>query len=884
MKTIIYPARLPEFSNNSETPGVVQYNTWFGRVLSWINISFAIVNGPNKCWINKESLARYICKKYVVGENQLRFKDIVKKNIAEIMSTSSSVDLNTLVKNVVESMASPEIQEVLSAKREAENSQYHVVGIEDYKKLKKALDFLSVNSHQDEPLHRKNGKVPLMLEKIIGNVMRQKIEEVNTRLEQNFNSLRGLQNLPIKLQEYLSQKASVEIAETIFHDLRERTGQTDICFENIEKAVEAAQGISSDLTEKRAVLEAMKMTLKEIQQLEMRDQQARDAVQATQGFVDTMSRNLTEALQSSATQYIEAQKALTTSTIDCQQVILDLKKTVDISNVEKMCGTLEEFGYTVDTLRSVFALSGDRSGKFEKVVEALNALGFFINVEASITDQVETVLLKKSEELVDEIGERKSIGESATVKMKENLQTLKAWVEEARASLASIELPRFPRQQESLIEQRDLFLQGKIERRVLSTGKKLVKEVPIWRRLSIQSTELIRAFQQINERANNALDRDEARQLMYSAAEKEFLGVLEDADAKIGDDFSCIIEMLEKAVAVFSSSIDRFRHSTDEEVRKKIQDLRSRIECMYKQLSPVEGMRLNLPHWEEWSRYKAQQEGDSEGEALDRLLMDLHTLEDEMKIPYELALSNQADAAGDQAGIATEAASSMRMRAACREIIVAISTYTVGDDCSKLLHCSLEKFFTEIQKFPSLAETGIPKLLNDFATTSPKILSEDAFLTQVGKEISSTPTRADIVIPKLRELIKKPKYEHSVQFLLNTFSNSLETDVENALDSKDSTMLQSVLYRMIITSNQSQGKTEEIIRLLGEAIGKTDREKRLSRVITELKSLFQWFPHKSTVVREGIRVLCFTIQLQKETEGFAFPVGMSSALSESLKK
>jgi hypothetical protein len=138
------PAERPE---EKRVRGILEY-TWkitkgFARLF---NLSFSLKDGQ----FNTGSLARYICEKYVSGNNPLQHKSQVKTAITRVLANRQPPDsLNDLIDAVLKSLAGKEVSEVL----DLGTNPKQVETKDQYKKI----STLFITIQQKKPLESKAG-------------------------------------------------------------------------------------------------------------------------------------------------------------------------------------------------------------------------------------------------------------------------------------------------------------------------------------------------------------------------------------------------------------------------------------------------------------------------------------------------------------------------------------------------------------------------------------------------------------------------------------------------------------------------------------------------------------------------------------------------------
>lgn len=533
-------------------------------------------------------------------------------------------------------------------------------------------------------------------------------------------------------------------------------------------------------------------------------------------------------------------------------------------------------------------------------------------------DVLERALLaayvEQSEDLIIEIGGTPSQSGSVRDKIQENLEKLHEWRVATRSALSSISLTGFPQKEGELIRQREQLAFLKEERfptvDEVKQAIRLVGVVNRWKEVIEKIGRQREAFRTLRERISTFSTVQDPLWASCIAAEDEIQSVIADADAHVESDPKYMRYLIE-GVDSFAASVKKFENEIDKGIRERSQALKKNIKEMYQLLSPEEGGRAKLPYFGTWQRLQDQTEEAVTGQDLDSLLMKLQILEEEVKIPYELFLSTQKNEKGEQTNFAAQAASAMRIRGATKEIVRCIKECADEDEYSHKSQSFLEILFSEIQRFPSLADTAIPRLLTAFADTSPKTISEEAFLLSLTRGIVSPSSRADVIVPELQKQVALSQKPQLLQSLLDRLSNGLGTELNRALQSSDPGLLRGVLYRMILASHQSQGRTEEMVRLLGNALVQVDQrfmvtrvvsnlplfsrwfpedfvakkgeEERFKKVASELSALFQWFPEESTELREGIRTLSKMLAMRELTPSLAYPKNVSAGLSKMIQ-
>lgn len=862
----IVPTDISEFSGRSVSKGVL-HHPWLGRLYSWLGKTVAIGEKKQKLWINKESLTRYICEKYVAEQsvNDEAIKKIVRSGITDALRSSPKT-VDELVRKVVEALAHPEI---LSVNTETKGSEYRIVQARDYGRLQEVFNSIKALSFPQETHPSTRGEraseggsqrqyVPLIMDETVMGVVQKALAQADTQLNDFFRSAKQEKELPTILQNLLSHH-DFPTYELIIDDLSARTG------EKIEKSLASKDRvlqIAKDLASKRRLQQAALTLLKEriskIRSLYGENasiQKAKELVRAAEGVQQQMEG-------SKGSEYHQKSEALDASIQECQ-------KYLELCGVQRQCQRLAEFGYDVRDLQNLLDSSDAIGVKFGTAVSELTRLGFSVNSGASLEPQIEAALVEKTATLLILLHKEPSTLDDASAVIADGVEKIRTWIGVTRAKLEAIDLHGFPLQQQACILRRealfDLWKTRLPSRDEMLQAQRLVDEVGSWEEFSTTTSALVGLFHQLHERALQISDGDEAVWQGYLTAEKDLKGILADADAKTSEPIPIDFGQLHGRIQPFQQVLEQFDHSILATMRDQCKTLKGSIEGMYLQLSPEQTTRSKLPNWKKWEGLTKENEDRLDGKALESLLRELKALEEEVKIPYTLALAHQPGEGGEQPSFAAQAAGLFRMRAACRQM-------------KTDLGYSLEAFFVEIQKYPDLAQDGIPLLFS----SKPAFLTEDEFLDNIAKAISKTASRADVITQKLVELSQVSKLKERIQQLLSRLSNSLSVDIENALESPHPADLRDVLHRMVITTHQSQGKTEDMIRLLAETIGRKDTEKRFGLVSNQLKDLFQWFPHESTQMREGIRSLAIAVQLHATEETFDFPKDLSQEMSSAI--
>ena len=208
------PAERPE--TKEHVKGVLGY-TWkiTKGFASLFNLSFAIKDGQ----FNTGSLARYICEKYVSGQNPLQYKSLVRKAITHVLAKQRPDSLNDLIDAVLKLLAGKEVSAVLALgtnpKQVETKSQYNEIST----LFDKILRAEKSKVHEISQKLNAEPSIELIREKTLGAADKLLNDTI-------FPQLKKLK-LPESMEKILKKQPSFETYVEFVKTLRQLTGKTE---------------------------------------------------------------------------------------------------------------------------------------------------------------------------------------------------------------------------------------------------------------------------------------------------------------------------------------------------------------------------------------------------------------------------------------------------------------------------------------------------------------------------------------------------------------------------------------------------------------------------------------------------------------------------------
>lgn len=362
-------ARVPNVNPNSyfqhmkePVTGVFEYKSWPRRAGAWVKGLFGLSFDIKNQRFNTGSLARYICEKYVGGENPLQHKKLVRQTIAKVLKQTPPDSLDMLVEFVLKELSGKGIRAVLNIQTEPDDAAECAKISQLFKKIpgassKKLLQeggAIGVQHIFDQIQLQADQKElePLQLAAVAADRLRTNIlGTAQHNLNDIWPKLKAIeQRLPESLKDILDLDQSFENYQKFVEKLRERTGNGQIptALSKKEEVLRAASSLADLQSEYDGALAACDAAIKTFDDLVRVSEQIEIDVQEQAQRGADLKRDVDAARHLPVS--VEGNKSLREKQETLSRVIGELRKKIEEwsagldSSTEELCQSLQRAG------------------------------------------------------------------------------------------------------------------------------------------------------------------------------------------------------------------------------------------------------------------------------------------------------------------------------------------------------------------------------------------------------------------------------------------------------------------------------------------------------------------------------------------------------------